>query len=327
MAINFPTNLDTLTNPAATDNTATVSHAGQHADANDAIEALEAKVGKNSSAVTTSHDYKLSEVTSTDKAVGKSATQDLTNKTLGTGTKVTIGSDATGDIWYRHSDGTIKRLAADEGKILKIVGGVPTYATETTVADASTTVKGVVEEATLAEIDANTAAGGTSARLFVNPSTLGKSTDTTLADNSDAKIPSQKAVKTYVDNAVPKIYSASDTLVSSADTERTTASGSFTKGKEIVIGGGGTLRIKFDLKTNGSGGTAHGRIYINGVAVGTDQTNATGTYSTLSQDISSIKGGDLIQLYYYIDSGTGALIRNFRLYGTVVSNGYTINTD
>lgn len=38
--------------------------------------------------------------------------------------------------------------------------------------DASTTQKGVVEEATAAELTAGTAAGGTSARLFTNPSTL-----------------------------------------------------------------------------------------------------------------------------------------------------------
>lgn len=38
--------------------------------------------------------------------------------------------------------------------------------------DASTTVKGIVEEATQAEVDAGTAAGGTSARLFQNPSTI-----------------------------------------------------------------------------------------------------------------------------------------------------------
>lgn len=38
--------------------------------------------------------------------------------------------------------------------------------------DSSTTIKGVAEEATEAEINAGTAAGGTSARLFVNPSTL-----------------------------------------------------------------------------------------------------------------------------------------------------------
>lgn len=37
--------------------------------------------------------------------------------------------------------------------------------------DASTTVKGIVEEATQVEVDAKTAAGGTSARLFLNPTT------------------------------------------------------------------------------------------------------------------------------------------------------------
>lgn len=82
MSTSFPTGLDTLTNPLATDKVAVVSHASQHANANDAIEALEAKVGANGSAVTTSHDYKLGEVTGADKAVGKTATQTLTNKTL-----------------------------------------------------------------------------------------------------------------------------------------------------------------------------------------------------------------------------------------------------
>jgi microcystin-dependent protein len=41
--------------------------------------------------------------------------------------------------------------------------------------NASVTVKGIVEEATQAEIDADTAAGGTAARLAVNPSTLATS--------------------------------------------------------------------------------------------------------------------------------------------------------
>ena len=82
MAVQFPTNLDDFTNPATSDTLDSPSHAGQHTDANDAIEALEAKVGKNSSAVTTSHDYKLSGVTGTDKAVSKTGTEVLTNKTL-----------------------------------------------------------------------------------------------------------------------------------------------------------------------------------------------------------------------------------------------------
>lgn len=86
MAINYPTSLDTLSNPVGTDkvNNATPAlvHSTQHSNANDILEALEAKVGINGSAVTTSHDYKLSEVITTDKAVGKSATQTLTNKTI-----------------------------------------------------------------------------------------------------------------------------------------------------------------------------------------------------------------------------------------------------
>lgn len=82
MTTTFPTGLDNLTNPTATDSVATIDHAAQHANANDAIKALEAKVGINSSAVTTSHDYKLSGVTGTDKAVSLTGTEALTNKTL-----------------------------------------------------------------------------------------------------------------------------------------------------------------------------------------------------------------------------------------------------
>src|SRR3990167_719387 len=44
-ATNFPSSLDSLTNPSGTDSVATVSHSGQHSNANDALEAIEAKVG------------------------------------------------------------------------------------------------------------------------------------------------------------------------------------------------------------------------------------------------------------------------------------------
>jgi len=59
MSTNFPTALDTLTNPTPTDYLNSPSHAGQHANANDAIEALEAKLGIDGSAVTTSHSFLL----------------------------------------------------------------------------------------------------------------------------------------------------------------------------------------------------------------------------------------------------------------------------
>ena len=86
MATTYPTALTTYTNPSATDQVAVDvgdrTHSEFHADNNNDIEALQAKVGIDGSAVTTSHDYKLSEVTSSDKAVGKTATQTLINKTL-----------------------------------------------------------------------------------------------------------------------------------------------------------------------------------------------------------------------------------------------------
>jgi len=64
MASNFPSSLDSFTNPSSTDamDSVSVPHASQHSDLNDAVEALQAKVGADSSAVTTSHDYKISQL-------------------------------------------------------------------------------------------------------------------------------------------------------------------------------------------------------------------------------------------------------------------------
>ena len=45
MAINFPTSLDAFTNPTSGNTLDSPSHSQQHSDANDAIEALETKVG------------------------------------------------------------------------------------------------------------------------------------------------------------------------------------------------------------------------------------------------------------------------------------------
>lgn len=59
MATNYPNSLDSLTNPTTTDPVNNPSHAVQHANANDAIEALQAKVGTNNSAVATSLDYRV----------------------------------------------------------------------------------------------------------------------------------------------------------------------------------------------------------------------------------------------------------------------------
>lgn len=93
MAISFPTSLDALTNPNTTDKQNNPSHAAQHANANDAIEALEAKVGIDSSAVTTSHDYMIAKLKMFSALIG---TRDRTA--------------ANGSVNYAHGLGVIPRL-------------------------------------------------------------------------------------------------------------------------------------------------------------------------------------------------------------------------
>jgi len=59
MSTEFPTNLDTFTNPSSTDSLGSPSHSEQHTTLNTAVAALEGKVGVDGSAVTSSHDYKI----------------------------------------------------------------------------------------------------------------------------------------------------------------------------------------------------------------------------------------------------------------------------
>jgi hypothetical protein len=65
---NMPTSLPNISNPTGASYLNSPAHSTQHSTANDEIAAIAAKVGIDSSSVTTSHDYKLSKVTSTNKA-------------------------------------------------------------------------------------------------------------------------------------------------------------------------------------------------------------------------------------------------------------------
>lgn len=98
MATNFPTSLDALANPLSTDKLNNPSHSAQHANANDAIEALQAKVGVNSSAVTTSLDYKITQAEAKVLPSGGTTGQVLA-KSSGTN-YATTWIDPPGDIIY-----------------------------------------------------------------------------------------------------------------------------------------------------------------------------------------------------------------------------------
>ena len=149
MSTNFPTSLDALTNPISTDPVTSPSHAGQHANANDAIEALEAKVGVDSSAVTTSLDYKLKSTSSTDPGHKHTPTVSLAISGTPDGTKFlrddntwvtpSAGGDVTGPAAsvdseiaiFNSTTGKVIKRASTTG-IIKATSGVISAATSGT---------------------------------------------------------------------------------------------------------------------------------------------------------------------------------------------------
>lgn len=116
MPTSYPTSLDTLTNPSATD--ALTGHASQHANANDAIEALQAKLGTTSTPATLPAGTVIGKATGTGVKVDTSSPTwpwrdligDITPKTTGAGapTLDTITGNLRG---WRYS-------AADDGDII-----------------------------------------------------------------------------------------------------------------------------------------------------------------------------------------------------------------
>ena len=117
MTTNFPTSKDVLTNPNATDKVSTVSHSAQHTNANDAIEALQTKVGINGSAVTSTHDYKLSSVAEGEKAIATTGNQSITGTLEVTGALTSDGLDAgSGDI-NTTGNVTATNVALNDAKV------------------------------------------------------------------------------------------------------------------------------------------------------------------------------------------------------------------
>ena len=87
MATQFPEELDSFLNPQPTDSVAAVSHAAQHADANDAIEALQAKLGTNNSTDPSSIEYRVKALE--DQPFDSEAVMDAVDSVLIAGSGIT----------------------------------------------------------------------------------------------------------------------------------------------------------------------------------------------------------------------------------------------
>ena len=118
----------------------------------------------------------------------------------------------------------------------------------------------------------------------------------------------------------------SDVLRRSDDAEEPVASSSYAKEKEIEFDPDGVvnrakLRIKFDLKA-GAGGSATGRIYKNGVPLGTERFTTETEYQTYTEDLGPWAPGDMIQLWAKWTAAVGAFVRNFRVYCDIEEMSY-----
>lgn len=138
----FPTSLDSLSNPTSGSFQNSPSHSTQHINSNDAIEMIEAKVGIDSSAVTTSHDYKLTPrvITLTD---GATVTVDLSKRgihqvTLGGNRTIALSGETVGQVFILRlvQDGTGSRTISWFSGISWQNGGtVPTLTTTASKTD------------------------------------------------------------------------------------------------------------------------------------------------------------------------------------------------
>ena len=116
------------------------------------------------------------------------------------------------------------------------------------------------------------------------------------------------------DKVTNHAFSAGQVLRQHQNTQLASTSQTYFKLWEMVILGGGTIRVNFAMKTSSAGNSAYARIYRNGGAVGTEQTDTTGSWVYKSEDIAGWKTGDLIQIYVKVTAGGHeSILCDFRL--------------
>lgn len=91
MATEFPGDLDSFINPQPSDSVAIVSHSAQHENANDAIAALQIKVGKDLSSDINSIDYRLRALET--GSLDPEEVQDLISQLITSGTGISVVYD------------------------------------------------------------------------------------------------------------------------------------------------------------------------------------------------------------------------------------------
>ncbi len=112
LTVNGTTTYLNSTNTDITDKNITINKGGDDASSEGAGLQVErtATDGSFIYADASATKFKIGALGSEVDVVGISSTQTVTNKTLGTGSAIDLGSDAEGDVYYRNSGGDLARL-------------------------------------------------------------------------------------------------------------------------------------------------------------------------------------------------------------------------
>jgi hypothetical protein len=250
-------------------------------------------------------------------AVGTSDTQTLTNKTL-TSPVINLGSDATGDIYYRDSGGSFTRLAAGtNGHVLTLASGLPSWAAASgggggldnwTDAISTASPNNIISAASLTatgsaiNIDAVISPKGTGALLahVPNSATAGGNKRGSHA----VDLQSKRDNANQVASGIRSVVGGGEN--NRASGEHSVVAGGFqnaAQGNYSAVLGGITNTASGDtaLVVSGNGNTASGNQSF--IANGQSNT-ASGTGSSVLGGTSNTAGGA-----YSVASGVGATTR------------------
>lgn len=120
--------------------------------------------------------------------------------------------------------------------------------------------------------------------------------DVTWAKIADGAITPEKLIP-YASGSEP-LYSDSGAAPASST--------NYVKQKELYIPRAGTYKVYMQIKTNNASYTAYGRIYVNGVARGTQRSTTSTTGEGYYEDIT-VNAGDRIQIYGRTGTATGTM--------------------
>jgi hypothetical protein len=269
------------------------------ADASAQRTTLGLAIGTNVQAWDADLDSWAAKTAPTGTAVGTSDTQTLTNKTIGSGTVMTLGSDGTGDVYYRASGGALTRLAAGtDGHVLTLASGLPSWAASGgggTLTNWSEAANSSAPNATVPVVSFTATNGATN----VDAAFLPKGTGAIIAAVPDSTSTggnkrgirstdfqrSRTAAAQVASGSDSAIIGGQDNTASGGNSGIVSGASNTASGNYCFVGGG---------QLNSSGGSGHGGILggISNTVTGSGAAIAAGNSNTASGQYSFVAAGN-----------------------------------